>query len=80
MFKNLNNCTPILPNALNVWTYTSDALPVVGGNVQRCVVNSVFYELKFIIVNLNVQLIVSVAECIALNLIQRIDRLPCTIK
>lgn len=73
MFQNLNNCPSIFPSALKVCSYTGDALPVVGESVQSCVVNSVCYKLKCIIVNLNVQPILSAAACTALNLMQRID-------
>ncbi|GBM45276.1 Uncharacterized protein K02A2.6, partial [Araneus ventricosus] len=73
VIRKLKNQPSIQPTSLEVCTYTGDALPVVDESVFMCVVNNQHRELKFIIVDLNVQPILSAAACTALNLVQRID-------
>ncbi|GBL74991.1 hypothetical protein AVEN_243793-1 [Araneus ventricosus] len=73
VIRKLENQPSIHPTSLEVCTYTGDALPVVGESVFMCVANNQHRELKFIIVDLNVQPVLSAAACTALNLVKRID-------
>ncbi|GBM93575.1 Uncharacterized protein K02A2.6 [Araneus ventricosus] len=73
VIRKLKNQPSIHPTSLEVCTYTGDALPVVGESVFMYVVNNQHRELKFIVVDLNGQPVLSAAACTALNLIQRID-------
>ena len=70
-FWNLHNSPALTPTSLKVCTYSGDALPIVGESMLKYVGNDLSYNLKFIIVNLNVQPVLSAAASKSLNLIQK---------
>ena len=65
-----HNLTP-RPTTTTVCTYTGDAIPVLGTCELQCTVNNKNHLLQFIIVDLDVQPVLSASSCIQMNLIQR---------